>query len=461
MSYDPIYEIESKNAAADTIIFRLKEKSAGVVDPMPVLPLYGYKFTFNQSRYGLGLLNTKVVVDLLDDGTIYDLFNNSLRNDIGLEIESEDIGQLFWGFADLQQLERVLFEPGKRGVRIVFYNPCSWTQNIGYYTPAVQNELADLGIIEGITQTPFIWFTDYFVSTAFKDFENANNAVFSHRFEPQRSRFTGALMPDFLLFNELALHRETFPDNISIADTIAQISRSFFFRYGWSITHQAPFVGQLDIGFDDGEYNIRQLKTPKINVGDTYFLYDIDSTDDISLPVLEKNKFLQEVTALDVPPYISVTYNRVGPDRTSPNGGLNTFTQDNPDFTDPFLYDSYRSSGQIPFDPGADSGDHRLLSLTVSGTDPVLASANGFLEFTRFPAAAAQDLPSINALLHMLIRQDVHKNLKGVYRGLLDPLIPHLTDFDDNAYIIVRGEYDLIRETTIIQESITIFEVSE
>lgn len=466
MSYEPIYNITNKTADGFAVSFRLKKKGATEPSPIPKLPLYGYRFTFNLSKFGLGLLNSKVTVDLLDDelDTFYNLFNNNLRNNIGLEIIHEDIGELFWGFADFQQLERILFEDNKRGIRVVFYNPSSLMQNIGYYTPPIQAELeTSLGIISDGVQTNLIWFADYFVNVAFRDYQNAVNTSLIHRWIPQRSRFTGAMMPAEARFNEMAFSRLAFEDeNITVADTMGIISRTFFFRYGWSITHQSPAVVQLDTGFDEDKYDLRQLKTPKIDVStrtvDGFFIYDIDADNDIELPIIQKNRLQRQVRALDVPPYISTTYSRVGADGliVPAQQASRTIENPNPDFTDPFLFGTYVAE-QSPFNSFTDTGTSQVIALTVSGTNSVLTNANGYLDFTAFPNEFAQSSASMNARLHMNIRKDIQKNIKAVYKGILDPLIPHKTDFDDNAYIIVRGEYDLLRGETIIQESISLF----
>ena len=231
MSYEPIYKITTKGADGFDLTFSIKEKDGTEPATVPKLPIYGADFSFNMSRYGFGLLNTKVTLDILDDGTFYSLFNNNLRNDIGLEITHEDIGELFWGFADLQQLRRILFETGKNGIRVVFYNPSSYMQRIGYNTPEVASAVDDLAV--SFSGQRYIYFADYFVNVAFRDYQNPEETCIIHRWVPQVGRLVNPSLPDRCMFNELTFKQAAFADeDVTVADTMGQMSRSFYYRYG-------------------------------------------------------------------------------------------------------------------------------------------------------------------------------------------------------------------------------------
>lgn len=440
-----IYEITQKSARGNNITFRLLKQGATEPDPMDKLPVLGYSFRFAFSEFGFGHLNRNVTLELLDDAddTFYNLFNNTLRNDLALEIIHEDLGRLFYGFADFQQLTQRRFEEYKKSVTIRFYTGVQYNLNLGYYSTEIQNEITKVGNA--------VLLTDFFIQAVFRN--EPDGVAAAHRWTSNLTRPSG-ITTDYSLFNEVWYHNDSFDEDISISEAMALVSRSFFFRYGYSFTHNKNLIAQNDSGYQ-GSYDLISFKTPKVSVAPTLNVYDTDLNDDVSIPVLEKDKFLRSVRSRDINPYASVTYSRVGPAYTDGVGRPNTFTQENENDLNPFLYDSYRAS-EIPFDSNISTFvASALRALSQVGTDdPNLFLFQGFLDSR--VAGVRRDITELNAILHMNIRTVPEKSfVNSRYAELLDPMLLHLTDFDDNAYIIVRGKYDLFREETEIQQSIS------
>jgi len=467
------YSQDFDSANGQTIRIAIHEKDLATPSS-EFLPVYGYRFRFNLSRFGFGILNSELTLDILDTANdlFYNLFNNTLRQDYGLRITSGS-DELFWGFADFQKIRRIRFRNNEKGVRITFYNPFQYQQNIRYFSTGVQARL-DNYIGEQGNQVPSfkLRFMLFFQDVIFSDFR-ASKIESLHDWTSQVIR-SGLLPTDQNLLNEMyynyKLAFEDDPD-ISLADVVTLISRSFWFRIGWSIRNQAINMYKIDNGRVNQTYNGVEIKPDLVNVqSGRVFINDTEPITDRALPVLlEANitRTIREVEQRDVNPYAEIRYTRKGDETTNPLDS-NDYTAINPDpDIDSFLYDTFNSR-EMPFNPTEQTSQDptKLNIITTSGTNVTLNEPNRFIDPDYIyppagPGISPLDITILQAELHMLWRKRVRADLRFSYRGFLDPMENYLTDFDDSAYIIVRGEYDLIRGETIVQESISLFETDD
>jgi hypothetical protein len=66
-----------------------------------------------------------------------------------------------------------------------------------------------------------------------------------------------------------------------------------------------------------------------------------------------------------------------------------------------------------------------------------------------------QDLTRNVAQSLMRFREKPRDNDKFAYNGILDPMRNHKTDFNDNIYVLVQGEWDLFNDVTQVTRSIS------
>lgn len=225
------------------------------------------------------------------------------------------------------------------------------------------------------------------------------------------------------------------------------------------------------------------------------------------LPVLEKDGFRVNTTRPKLNEYRTVTYTRLG---EGSQANPVTSTRKNT-LSDLLLYDDYTERIEFSNRIGSPGNRERtgIWSLIASN---VLSA----MFMTDRETSVQGAILEVLSQLHARWRFDKQANLKGVYRGLLDPMLPHRTNFrigmrgaeftnlveadggevadqqhtndvlnelndadlvcpcsagkegklyfrtmSENAYIITRGEYDLLRGETIINESISLFEIEE
>lgn len=122
MSYGKIYQQSWEDALGNTVTVSIEEKGVSDASPVPFLPIYGYRFRFNLSRFGIGVLNTSFRIDILDSESeiFYNLFNNQLRDRYALRVVVAG-SELFFGFPDWEQIRRRPFESGRRGISVTFF----------------------------------------------------------------------------------------------------------------------------------------------------------------------------------------------------------------------------------------------------------------------------------------------------------------------------------------------------
>ena len=443
--------------------FELWEEGAAEPDPMPKFPVYGYRLRFNFSRFGFGVLNSSLTLDIVDDenGTFYDKFNNVLRNKYGARI-TVDGKEIFWGFPDKQQISRRIFATGIRGLRVIFYNPIQYLQQISYdfadIYEALKSTLANSGTsLISAANEDLIRYGRFFQDTVFRNFLTDEFTVV-HAFIPGTSWDSQIALDNRQIFNGSFFDRRIYAGkNLSVAEVFNSTIRYFWCRAGYSITDQAPSIYQMDMkgGFDVCRFgDVIPLRPNdwEPDPGDPGdfpfgFINEITRTAAPALPELEREKFLRGTTASDENPYSEVTY-------TSPE---TEFTATNPNIADPFLSERFG-----PFEIVSDASDtsndpERMRMFSVVGTTGTLVRPLRFFDLQSDPSAVnVWPHPRLIAQLHADWRNEVRINIKGTYNEILDPMRNYSTDFDANTYIITRGEYDVFREQTTIIESISI-----
>jgi hypothetical protein len=309
-------------------------------------------------------------------------------------------------------------------------------------------------------------------------------------------------------------------DTVNVVDVMNKLSRSLWVRFGYSITYENIAIVQNDLGIYDSEYlpqctmnpiisdtiggeTVRYRTTDVIPKQDflsgritaniasttvtgvgTKFLTELAVNDKIytrfgdligevatitndtslslsfvppdnyegfyllapdfgrrALPVIQKDDIILNSTYSIIDPYKSILYRL--------NGSPQFTRLSNADVSNNLNYEDYEAPGI--FRPTGYLGKIAGNLIFLGGT--FFKNSTGTEAFKRIDNASA--------FYHANWRFEQQTQYTFTVRKLLDPLIPHVTNFDDNAYIIVRGEYDLMRNTTIIQESITIYEVEE
>lgn len=459
------YRIEVDNAKGQTVRFSLWSQASSF-EPVAFLPITGYRFRFKLSKFGFGALNTDVTIDLTDTegGAFAAIFSENTRQEWGLRI-TVDGDEFFWGFPDFQQLRRDKFKQGRPKLRIKFYNPLQYAQNVRYYSDQIQTQLSDFDGTQG-TEVPndYILFTRFFREVAFKNFFDTDTLYTTHNWESQVIRFTPASMPDAdVLLNELFFNTQFLPDEDgSVADAVTLISRAFNFRIGWSIDRQGIAFWKMNTGRNDfdtqGSFAINRVLDTSFNVDSgRVLIYDADQQASAAKhPVIEESKITRTrpPSESEEAPYSSITYEEPTDD---------IFTADNPDSDiNAPLYEDFEGR-PIPFDGDqASTGGDQLLRITQSGTDAVLSQPNRFADpdqdtFDDGVPLSMAKLNRINAIAHLVWRQFTRQNLRFSYDGFLDPMRNHATDFDNNVYILYEGEYDLIRAETLVNKSISIY----
>ena len=452
MSYAKIYQQSWVDASGNDIVVSIEEKSISEVAPIPLLPIYGYRFRFNLSRFGIGVLNTSFRIDILDESaeTFYNLFNNSLRDRYALRVTVAG-NEIFFGFPDWEQIQRKPFEDGRSGISVTFYNPLMWFKNIGYYEAGYNQILADATPGTGQVPAVFARLMDIFNSVLFEKHGLSGNVLkIGHRLETENAVNAGLMgaTGTLTLFNALYTSSDIFPEGINVADIAVQIANSFYVRMGWSYNAQLPSVIQIDAGADGGataEYTSVVITDSVVSYGADNFTVNESLGDVVSpAPVIEQGLIVKpQPRQRDILPYSTVQYQQQGI----------TSTVSNDLISEPYAYPTYRGPS-IDFDPNSAASVR-----VISGTD----SANFLFPLPgRFKDPGLDDtlyeLSGLLARLKLRQRSIIRPDFSFTYRGYLDPMENHITDFDNNAYIIVRGEYDLIRGETIVQESISIFD---
>lgn len=297
------------------------------------LNLYGYRFRFNFSEFGFGQLSQVVTLDIADDDTLYDLIFNADREDAELTITHNQIGLLFKGYPDFQRIRRVRFFDGIRGLRVAFVDAVGFLTSVKYRVTSVATLSEKIGSLGSVAN---------FINDVV--FEKYDTVKYAHRMQTTNGADLGTM------FNGLAFSRHL-PDK-SVNEFMAELSRSFWFRYGFSQSQQAAAVMQMDAGYDNsiefvkldgtkditGRFNINQSQTI---VKDTYTILQ-DTSETISVPVLDIDKLdisNRRITEEPISKYNEITY----------EGPSTQHTESNPNVTDDFNADDYSAPG-IPVD---------------------------------------------------------------------------------------------------------------
>ena len=469
--YSKIASIETPSAKRNPVTFELWERGAATANPMPKFPVYGYRLRFNFSQFGFGVLNSSLTLDIVDTDTdlYYSKFNNVLRNLYGVRI-TVDGKEVFWGFPDKQQITRRIFATGIRGVRVVFYNPIQYLQQIEYDNPLIYDALKSTVANSGTALSPsaeedLIRYGRFFQDFVFADFLQSPSFTpitkqpftVVHNFIPGVSWDSEIALDNQQIFNGLFFDRRIYENSgLSVAEVFNSVIRYMWCRAGYSITDQAPCIYQMD---EKGTADIAKFGEVIPLRPNTWVPNPFDPSDlpfgfineitrsSYTLPELKREKFLRGTTATDVNPYREVTY----------FNPAESFTAINANIPDPFLADRFG-----PFEIVSDAAEagnvpERLRMFSVTGTTGVLVAPLRFFDLQSDPSAVnVWPHPRLIANLHADWRNDVRVDLRGTYDGILDPMRNYSTDFDANTYIITRGEYDVFREQTTIIDSISI-----
>lgn len=459
-----IRQISFVNAKGKTVRILLEKEGASFSNQK--FPVTGYRFRWQLSEFGFGGLNQIVTLDIFDDGELFDILRDGRRQDVQIRILIGD-KELFRGFPDYEQLKRFPKRSERREFQAVFYNP------VGFKTEITFNEQVTLDVVNentGFLSDVVVNFFggSYRISTLIRSLlrEYGKNLLTNHDWTQQENSF----VPSGNVFN---LYNQTWVNTVfareiekglMFTETCNIVSRSFWFRFGWSYKHQAPLAIKMTGGFN-GEYQLVELGNlivagtgqannddfiidTEVRINETIVHspnYQVEEIDDNKL-----NFINDEVEEKDIQPYLSTTYERDGEERE--NRPIE-FTQTNPD--DSILADSF-TYDEIPFDIVEDGfsslGDPvptRVYTLSGSEADirvpPPLGYSRGGIFY---------DLTEINAREHMDIRQDKGLNRSFAYTEILDPMIPYI--WDNHVWLFWRGEYDLFREETVVKDSIGI-----
>ena len=447
MSYNTIRSITTEDAQGNTVVYQLLEKSVSAGSGF--FPITGAKLLFSLSRFGVGILNSQLTLDIQDDesGTFYDLFNNQLRDKYAVRILINGT-ELFRGIADWQQIRRFPYKEGKSEIRVVFYNPLMWYKDIGYYEAGYDTILAELTPSTPSVTPQFCRFADIFNSLLFAQYGLSGDLLkVAHGFRCENDINTGILgqTGSEVLFNVLHTASNIFEAGISVSDIAVQIANTFGVRIGWSFNAGLPMVAKNDLGRNGSSYNFAVLNdTTKMIYNDNYKVNETNGEQSASLPQIQKSKIVRqdaEPVVQDILPYGAIKY-------TEPN---REYRFDNPNYSDVYGLPTFNAPA-IQFDAD-DSASLRLLSGTGS-------SAPTFPRPGKFRDPDFDNtlyfISELMARLRMDWRGEQRRNFKFHYQGYLDPMENYTTDFDDNVYIITKGEYDLTKGVTIVKDSTSI-----
>ena len=452
-----IRQIEFVNAKGNTVRIILESETGDLSNQK--FEVTGIRFRWELSEFGFGGLNQIVTLDIFDDGIVFDLLAAGRRQDVRIRIFIND-KEIFRGFPDYDQLRRFPKRQEKREFQAVFYNPIAFKKEMVW-----QDQLNRTGA--GFETEVFLTVpsgTVRFAAIFDSLFDEYNKRLLtSHNWEQEQSSFQGSNA--YNLFNQTYIS-QTFANDFGFlrqgfTDVINRLSRSFWFRYGYSYKHQQPLVIQVNAGFD-GEYTLTELgglvfigttdepfTTPKdVYINETILQvpnFTVESLDDFKLNFLN-----EDTTQRDVESYVAITYGRGGEDYAN---RLAEFTQANPD--DTLLTDSFFYS-DVAVDINEEVGApqfHYMFTLDEDSGSIKLPSPKGFKD-TEIEDKF-MDLTEIMAKSHMTLRSETNKNRSFVYKEILDPMIPYI--WDNRIWHLWRGEYDLFSEETIVKDSIGYF----
>jgi hypothetical protein len=451
--------------ASNTVLL-LEENSAVILSladyyVAPTLPLVSDgRINFELSRGGFGFANANYRATIVDDGTFIGLFDSNEAADVAMRV-LVGADQIFFGRVDFEQIRELEFPELRRGLDVTFYQGVAYGQNARYYDAIYAAFVA--GLSNDGASGAFLRFDRFFADFVFSQFNGTGQDIsYAHRWLQQTAQFnTGTIQP-YQLLNEMWFNPSgfsgttTFPDDATVNDVMILMSRAFFFRYGWSYSRQANAVMLADTGLI-GAYNEDRVTGPIVTysggTGSANVRTMVRTARDIQ--VLERLKFTEGTVRTKYPPFASVTYSRVGPDRTADGSTVRNATQEveNTRLTKPELYDTYKY-GTIPFDPSETSSESLLYILSLSGPNLHFSHPLRFIDPT-VSATVPYDLPWLNARVHLRMRQSLRVGLTGTYLGLLDPMIPYATDYNGYFYNIVKGSWDVLDCVTEIDESIS------
>lgn len=447
MSYNSIYSISTEDAQGNTVEYQLLEK--GVAAGSGFFPITGSKLRFSLSRFGVGILNSQLTLDIVDDasGTFYDIFNNQLRDKYAVRVLVAG-NEIFRGISDWQQIKRFPYKQGKNQIQVVFYNPLMWYRDIGYYESGYDTILAGLTPDTADVPAQFCRFADIFNSLLFAQYGLSGDVLkVAHGFRCENDINTGILgqTGSEVLFNVLHTSANIFDEGINVSDIAVQIANTFGVRIGWSYNAALPMVAKNDLGRNGSTYDFAVLNdTTKMIYNGNYKVNETNGEESATLPEIEESKIVRqdfEPVAEDILAYGTVRY--IEPNRE--------FSLDNPNYMDIYALPTF-SAPSIQFNPD-DSASLRILSGTGS-SNPTFPLPGKFRdpEFDN----TLYFISELMARLRMDWRGDQRRNFKFHYLGYLDPMENYTTDFDDNVYIITKGEYDLIKGVTIVKDSTSI-----
>ena len=457
-----IRQIEFVNAKGNTVRIILESETGALSNQK--FEVTGIRFRWELSEFGFGGLNQIVTLDIFDDGIVFDLLATGRRQDVRIRIFIND-KEIFRGFPDYEQLKRFPKRQEKREFQAVFYNVVGFKNEMSY-NDQIQRTILDGGFTRDFSINFFG--NSSRIATIFNSLfqEYDKNLLVNHDWESQQSDFvlTGQT---YNVLNQTYLNTNfAFPqfDDLTFTELCNIVSRSFFFRYGYSYKHQAPLLSKITMGFD-GSYQIIELGDEiMVGIGEAgtdgfildtnIFLNDtIVHTPDYSVEVLDdfKINFLNEdVEQSEVEPYMAITYERNGEEHE--NRPI-VFTQPNPDDTilaDSFRYDLINHDANDDSFAGLSGGGlYRMFVLTESGGFLLVQPPLGFRDIE---IGGFMDLTEIMAKSHMTLRSETNKNRSFVYKEILDPMIPYI--WDNRIWHLWRGEYDLFSEETIVKDSI-------
>lgn len=463
MSYAKIASIKSENG---TLSYEIQLFEKGGTEADAFFPVTKQRLTFSLSENGFGLLNQNLTIRLLDDAsdTYYNRFNNIDNAKFAVRVLVSKSGmytdsQIFWGFTEKQLITKKEFENNKKELTVRFYTPLQFKTRARYYSSDIQTAL-----VTGqgsVVASQIVRMGQLFNQVMFSDYFE-DTYEWSSRLRPQTSRGSGWPVPNAFP-NALYFRRSVafgLDQDITVTDWFILILRSFFARAGYSFYAQMPSIHSVHNGRLNGERNSAVINNDLVDVnGGELIVNGVTLTNDIPLPVLQQSKILKGATRKDIAPYFSVQYTREGetdPDPFLPNNNV-VRREVNPNNLNPLLYEDYQGVN-IPFDPYETS-----LSANTMLNVGRIASGSAFLSRLSntidpdYDTIIAQDLTYYNARSHMDMMENVGFNNNFTYTELLDPMVNHLTDWNNKAICILRGEYDLVSHHTIITESSTPF----
>jgi hypothetical protein len=506
------HRIEFQDGQGKTVAITLEQEGGSFEGLFPVESISKVKWGFGE--FGFGGLNKEFTLEIVDDDTneFYDLFNRVKKQDIRVKIIVD--GRLYTiGFPDYEQLATTPFVDGKRRINVKFYN------NIGFMASVSRRQQDRIDAFQkgaevGSGLAPGNMFRPHeILRSLFHPY--GENIVYSHRWRQRESNVEGSAEPGvalqyddtvYLIFNQLwfSIHdqEETFKPSELMSELLNLLSQSLWFKYGWSVDKQKPFVAQIDTGRLTGFEDVQQATGPvphayieiellpdvigefqsaanRTSITNNELVNEINPDWLKQIPELDTDKVTiheRDFTERGVDPYAEVAYENES----------DTHIEENPEAPDAFS-DTYQSSSRLApqeeydeLNPGQPPGVMAVMNdrrfhdpepdPAVQPFQPIQFS-DSFLHEPETPDYRLYDphthggkvhddthtLSELSAIMHMKIRESIQRQLVFDYLGVLDPMLNYR--YNGKAYAMIEGEYDVVKGVTEVSESISLFDL--